>query len=418
MGSPESNARSTYWIFRARGGQTTIHPRVPAQPPQITHTHSSEVDSPESKFSHSARDRFHGNSSKQAKPTPPPEDLLKWVEPELPENRWDSSSKETYLLAEEFIRNKPDARAQTFIPSIRRAFLDRVEALLQNHADPNLTICKYEIGKSHYHRVLGLQCEETPSRSTYGRLDNKHSPELLGRAASKPDERPRLTSLVAPFLESIVENDSEMIVLFLRYGVNARDLVRHFTLIEYRHGFEDFSALFSVSSRFQSTRDFVKNVDILQDKSLQGWLVDDLLRILKIICKGLFVAHKNNGLFSSKLIFKREDNVLFSQRTPGLSDILWTYSRELPTGGCPHLRDQIARVDVENSEASASSVSAMCNMCQLVAGHRRLVIAYPVPRAVMSLVLRHIQDTQKWELISHVTGTTNRRHTINAVPRM
>jgi hypothetical protein len=209
-----------------------------------------------------------------------------------------------------------------------------------------------------------------------------------------------------------------MIVLFLRYGVNVRDLVRHFTLIEYRDGFEDASDLISVSSRLQSIRDFVKNVDISQDTSLQGWLVDDLLRTLKIIDRGLVVTYKDKDLFSPKLILKEENRVRSSQRTPGLSGIRWTYSCELPTGGCPHLRDQIAGFDEEKSECSASSVSAMCNICQLVAGHRRLVTAYPVPRAVFALVLRHIQDTKRWELISHVTGTTNQIHTINAVPCM
>lgn len=412
MGSLKSNVKSTYRRFRARGEQTTIHPREPAQP-QNSQTNSSEVDSLESEFSHSVRDCFHGNSSEQVKPTPLPEDLLKCFEPGFSETLWESSAKETSLLAKEFIQNR-DPRYHT-LPPHRRAFLDRVEALLQNRADPNITICKYEVDGRPVYRILGREYEEKHVEGTYGKIYSKLGPGLLGRAASKSSERPRLRSLVTPFLESIVENDAEMIVLFLRYGVNARDLVRNF-LIDFRDSFENPSDLISVSSRFNSIRGFVENVDILQDTPLQTWLINDLLGTLRIIDSNLIVSYQGKDIFSTQFRLKGEAHVPLSQLA--VSGMVWIYSSKLPTGGCPHLRNKIAEFDEENSKVSASSLSAMCNMCQLVASHRRLVNAYPVPRAMVTLVLRHIQDTKRWEFISHVTGTNQQSHTMNTMPCM
>lgn len=285
-------------------------------------------------------------------------------------------------------------------PADRRAFLECVETHLQNRADPNMTICVYGVGKRILHRVLNDNDLQGFDLSFVDTTDLVQS------------EKAQLLYILTPFLESLLQEDIDIIVLFLRHGVNARDLTRHFNVVKSCCGINNPAGLLSISHIFQSVRGFVKNVDILQDMSLQTWLIKDILRTLMIINKYLIITYNGRNMFNAAL--KAEVHRVTPEPVSGT---IWNHFCVPLTAGCPHARDQISDRTQGTSEASRASSSVMCSMCQLVVGHRQHITAYPMPRPKVFLGLQHIAETQRWELISRF-NETERRHTVRSVPCM
>jgi hypothetical protein len=336
-------------------------------------------------------------------PDSPPPDLpqLVCLEPEFPKNLWDCSRTQTDRLAKSIIDYQYHTKRLSPMSSQgRRAFLNQVETLLQEGADPNLTLCVYRVGERVLHRLLGNDSSLASLMS--GFVDDD--------TISVPSGEARLVTLFSPFLESVALDDIEMIKLFFRYGVNARDLTREFEI--YNRDFLTAHLIpLSASRRFQSIRDVVKNVELSQDTSLQTRVVNDILRTLWSITRGLYISYDGIDFISDTL--KEKINELMDRRSVTVSGDVWYYARSLPTDGCKHVRSRILGVYQDEPAASRASSSAMCSMCQLVDGHRG-----DVTNSELSLTLRHIRETQGYELISSVTGTHDRRHTVNFVPCM
>jgi hypothetical protein len=143
------------------------------------------------------------------RPGSPPLQLL-CLEPEFPETFWDPTWEETSLLAKCFIENQYHVhRSSPMSCADRRAFLDQVATLLQRGANPNITICVYEVGRRILHRVLDGDDLQGFDRSLINTPDLVHS------------NKAQLLWIRTPFLQSLLQNDIDIIVLFLRYGVNA-----------------------------------------------------------------------------------------------------------------------------------------------------------------------------------------------------
>lgn len=383
MKSLEDIVRSKYRGSRSHRKQNPTHPSESARS-QTPQSGSSETRS----LNH-LESGFREGSSEQTGSITHPREFLKCLEPNIPEALWDSGREETYLLARLFMESQYYTRGHGLKPRRRygRAFREQVETLLQKGADPNMTIKVYEASWKVVQRV------------------SRHFPGM---------NRLSYPFLTTPFLESIALGDTEMMVLFLRHGVNALDLTRHFKIVKLRNGISDFAGLLSISHRFQSVRDFVTNVDIFQDKSLKTWLMEDIQWTLRIIHKDLDITYDGINIFSPILKLK------INEKNPSkpLSGTVWSHSCEpLTTAECPHVRDKIFDLTQGISEPSRALTSTMCSMCQLVVGNRPHITAYPMPRPKVSLSLQHILETQRWELLSRFNDT-ERRHAVRSVPCM
>jgi hypothetical protein len=339
----------------------------------------------------------------RAGPPPPKHPQLVCLEPEFPEHLWDESCTQTDLLAKCIIGYQYHDPGP--MPSQeRRDFLNQVESLLQKGADPNLTLCVYKRRHSAMYGLLGH--EISPAGLMLGFSGDKNTVVV-------PSEGFQLSSLFTPFLESIAQDDIEMIVLFLRYGVNARDLTREFE-ISSRDIFSALSVPHSASRSFQSIRYFVKNVDILHVTSLQTRVVDDISKTLCFMDQCLDISYNGKCLISRQLVKKMNNalgNNILGGRSVTVSDVVWSYSHEPLTAGCVHLQKR------ERWTMSATPLSAVCSMCRLVECHRQDVAAYLMPHPKISLSLHHISETQRWELASRFDDI-ERRHAVRPIPCM
>lgn len=324
------------------------------------------------------------------------------LKPEFPETYWDPSPLETDLLAKHFVENRYyTSRPRQMSPADRKDFLKCVEIHLQKRADPSMTICVYGVGTRILHRVLNDYDLRSFDLSFVDTLDLVHS------------EKAKLLWILTPFLQSLLQEDIDMIVLFLRYGVNVRDLTRQYRVVA-DHGVSAHLVFLSASLKFRSIRDIVKNVDISQNTTLQRRVINDILRTLGIVNNALKIRVADLRFINSALM-KRIDKVIDRQLTtvPG---IVWSYSCTLPTAWCPDVPHRMSDAVQGGLITPTTSLSAMCSVCQLVAGHGRDVTANTKPSSKITLILRHNRETQEYELISDVTETYQRRHAVKFVP--
>jgi hypothetical protein len=239
------------------------------------------------------------NSTRPQTPQSDPPNLLH-RKPEFPENLWGYSSEETAHLATWFIQHQYHAdRSNPMSPADRKAFLDYVEILLRKRADPNMTICVYEVGERVVHRILGARYDDDPTRGLYGGLGDAGS-SLDVEAACQPSQTLRFKTFLTPFFESIILDDVELTVLFLHYGVNARDLIRHFKPI-LRPVKQEYLLSRSISRRFQLIRYFTRDDEVLQDTSVQLWVVRHLLDSLRMIRDFWNISHHGVDFISASL---------------------------------------------------------------------------------------------------------------------
>lgn len=225
---------------------------------------------------------------------------LEFLQSDLPERIGDPSGEETSRLARCFVQNQYHAdRPSPMSQTDRESFMNCVETLLQQHADPSMTICVYEVGERTTYRILGARYEDDPVRGIYGGLENINS-TFHDRKTFKPFQKPRLKSLLTPFLESIVLGDLGMITLLLHYGANARDLTRHFTLTE-RYVKVDSRDPLSVSRNFQLIRYLADDVSVFYDISVQTWVFRYLLEILGKIQDKYELSHDGKDFFNVAL---------------------------------------------------------------------------------------------------------------------
>lgn len=102
-----------------------------------------------------------------------------------------------------------------------------------------------------------------------------------------------------------------------------------------------------------------------------------------------------------------------------LAGFVWQPSCKIPTPHCAHVRNRIMDASQTKPTARVAFAAATCSVCQLVDCHRRYIAPYWIqPDAVLSLVLRHVRETQRWELISHIPGTSARKHMVVCIPCM
>ena len=110
-------------------------------------------------------------------------------------------------------------------PTGRRAFLDQVETLLEGGADPNITICAYDVGERVLHRLLGDQ--NSNAGLMWGWLEDD--------AIVVVSEQARLKFLLTPFFDGVFLDDVELILLLILHGANVRDLTRGFMVNNQGH---------------------------------------------------------------------------------------------------------------------------------------------------------------------------------------
>lgn len=273
--------------------------------------------------------------------------------------------------------------------------MDQVETLLEGGADPNITICAYDVGERVLHRLLGDQ--NSNAGLMWGWLEDD--------AIVVVSEQARLKFLLTPFLDGLFLDDVNLIVLLILHGANVRDLTRGFMVNNQGHDWIQVSAL-----RFESIRDFARTVDIMR---LQADLIGRILWAMDIFASVPHVSYCGMRLVSMELQAK-----MYKRRTHPitLSGIVWSFSFT-PHAVCLHVRHRTLDVDQEGLIASTASSSAMCSMCRLVDSHRYDATALPPPDPRVSLVLRHIRETQGYQLIS-VRASEERRHVVGFVPCM
>ncbi|KAH6613883.1 hypothetical protein C7974DRAFT_66245 [Boeremia exigua] len=91
---------------------------------------------------------------------------------------------------------------------------------------------------------------------------------------------------------------------------------------------------------------------------------------------------------------------------------LWKLCRRLPQACCPHVNTSRAKPDQLTLPGKFSTTTATCNICLLLNNHRNHLTPKTIPvGAMMSLFIRHVRETQDWQLIS-IVSKSRLHHTL------
>ncbi|KAJ8118081.1 hypothetical protein OPT61_g853 [Boeremia exigua] len=249
-----------------------------------------------------------------------PSNKSKLEEPELFEQIWDPTCKETHLLAGCFLNYSHLAEVPTSLPSAeRKALIDRVETLLKAGANPNITICTYQVNERIVHGILGQEYTRDFLEDTYENICGTAMDSDEHTNAATPLQ-PQLKSMFAPFLEIIASSDVEMAAIFLRYGVSAHGLLSSFNVNLLQFDFPETCAF--IGRRF----DLVRKIDILTDKFTRQWAICHLAETL-LLCNDWYTGlpHKGQRLFNRSLVSnygkkKREYSAVPQQALQSVKD--------------------------------------------------------------------------------------------------